>query len=182
MGGRGRGGWWGQVDKPKAAIRPQTVVLCPQQTTGMYTNHRIDWDSRWQQFGTQPILISAPQWGNRSCNVPTWLYRVSKKPSVKADLAIYSHAVDVRGQCMSELLILGQNSDFSSCDIMVGFCKSSHIWRRWSWAYQRSHLSILEGMIVANQRPKWVVHLWVLFFTQRVDFLLQNSYLSERTG
>ena len=51
----------------------------------------------------------------------------AKKPSVKADLAIYSQAVDVRGRCMSESLKLGHNLDFSSCDIMVGFHKSSHI-------------------------------------------------------
>ena len=25
----------------------------------MYTNHMIDRDGHWQQFGTQPILISA---------------------------------------------------------------------------------------------------------------------------
>ena len=46
---------------------------------------------------------------------------------MKADLAIYSQAADVRGRCMSETLILGHNLDFSSCDIMVGFRKSSHI-------------------------------------------------------
>ena len=105
------------------------MVLCPQQITGMYTNHRIDQDGHWQQFGTQTILISAPQWANRPCNAPTRFYRVGKKLSVKADLAIYSHAVDVSGQCMSESLTLGHNLDFSSCDIMVGFCKSSHIFR-----------------------------------------------------
>ena len=89
----------------------------------MYTIHRIDRDGHWQQFGTQPILISAPQWANRHCNAPTRLYRVRKSPSVKADLAIYSQAVDhdVRGQCMSESLILGHNLDFMSCDIMVSF-------------------------------------------------------------
>ena len=103
------------------------VVLCSQQMTGMYTNHRIDRDGHWQQFGTQPILISAPQWANRPCNAPSRFYRVGKKLSVKADLAIYSQAVDVRGRCMSESLILGHNLDFSSCDIMVGFHKSSHI-------------------------------------------------------
>ena len=93
----------------------------------MYTNHRIDRDSHWQQFGTQPIPISAPQWADRPCNAPTQFYKVGKKPSVKADLAIYSHAVDIGGQCMSESLTLRHNLDFSSCDIMVGFCKSSHI-------------------------------------------------------
>ena len=61
------------------AIRPQTVVLFSQQTTGMYTIHRID--------------------------LKGWLYRAGKKPSAKADLAIYSYAVDASGQCMSESLI-----------------------------------------------------------------------------
>ena len=123
-------GWWGWVASPRranTAIRAQTVVQCFQQTTGMYTNHRIDRDGHWQQFGTQPILISAPQWASWHCNAPTGFYRVSKKPSMKADLAIYSQAVDVRGRCMSESLKLGNNLDFSSCDIMVGFHKSSHI-------------------------------------------------------
>ena len=59
----------------------------------------------WQQFGTQPILISASQWPHRPCNAPTWFYRVGKKPSVKADLAIYSHADDVFGQCMIECIV-----------------------------------------------------------------------------
>ena len=103
------------------------MVLCSQQMPGMYTNHRIDRDSHWQQPGTQPIPISDPQWADKPCNAPTRFYRVGKKPSVKADLAIYSHAVEVGGQCMSESLTLGYNLDFSSCDIMVGFCKSSHI-------------------------------------------------------
>ena len=44
---------------------------------------------------------------NRTCKAPTQLYRVGKKPSVKADLAIYSHIVDASGQCMSESFILG---------------------------------------------------------------------------
>ena len=60
-----------------------------------------------QLSGTQPILISAPQWPNRACNALMQLYRVGKKPFVKANLAIYSHVVDVFGQCMSESLILG---------------------------------------------------------------------------
>ena len=124
-------GWWGWVASPRqknTAIRAQTVVLCSQQTTGMYTNHRIDRDSHWKQFGTQPILISAPQWACWPCNASTRSYTVGKKSSVKADLAIYSQAVYVRGQCMTESLKLGRNLDFSSCDIMVGFHKSSHIY------------------------------------------------------
>ena len=69
------------------------------------------------------------------CNAPTQFYMVGKKPSVKADLAIYSQAVDIRGQCMSESLILGHNLDFSSCDIMVGFRKSSHNYHQLFMAY-----------------------------------------------
>ena len=46
---------------------------------------------------------------------------------MEADLAVYSHAVDASGQCMSESLILRHNLDFSSCDILVGFYESSHI-------------------------------------------------------
>ena len=119
----------GKLEVGYPAIRAPTVLLCSQQTTGMYTNHRIDRDGHWQQFGThcQPILISAPQWAYWPCNAPTWFYRVGKKLSVKADLAFYSQAVDVRGRCMNESLVLGHNLYFSSCDITVSFRKSSHI-------------------------------------------------------
>ena len=96
----------------------------------MYTTHRMGQDGHCQQFHTTPTLISAPQWPHRPCNAPMRPYTVGKRPSVKADLAIYSQAVDVRGQCMSESLKLGHNLDFSSCDIMVGFHKSSHISRQ----------------------------------------------------
>ena len=78
----------------------------------MYTNHRIDQDAHWQQFGTQPILISAPRWLHRPCNGPVQLYRVDKKPSMKANLAIYSHVVNVSGQCMGISLILGFDLEF----------------------------------------------------------------------
>ena len=104
MGGRGAGVGgcgWASLRWALPAIRPQTVVLCSQQTTGMYTNRRIDRDDHWQQFNTQPIRISAPQWADMPCNVPTRFYRISKKPSVKAGLAFYSHAVDVGRQCLS---------------------------------------------------------------------------------
>ena len=120
-------GWAASRRRAIPAIRAQTVVLCSQQTTGMYTNHRIDRDGHWQQFGTQPILISAPQWACWPCNAPTRFYTVGKRLSVKADLTICSQAVDVCGRCMSESLILGHSLDFSPCDIMVSFRKSSHI-------------------------------------------------------
>ena len=125
-GDGGSGGRWASWRRALPAIRPHTVVLCSQQMAGMYTNHRMDRDGHWQQFGTHPIMISAPQWANRPCNAPTQLYRVGKKPSVKADMGIYSHVFDVLGQCMREPLIIRHNLDFNSCDIMVSFCKSNH--------------------------------------------------------
>ena len=76
----------------------------------------------WQQFDTPPILNSAPQWFHRPCNAHTQFYRVGKKPSVKAYLAIYSHILDVSGQCMSVSLILGIKLDFISCANWDSFC------------------------------------------------------------
>ena len=87
----------------------------------MYTNDRIDQDNHWQQFGTQPILISAPQWYHRPFNAPIQFYRVGIRSSVKADMAIYGHIFDASGPCMSVSLILVFNLDFSSCENLVGF-------------------------------------------------------------
>ena len=86
----------------------------------MYSVHRRDQDGHWQQFGTSPILISAPQWSHRPYNAPKQFYRVGKKPSVKADLAIYSHVLDLSGQCMSVSLMLGIKLDFSSVIVPLG--------------------------------------------------------------
>ena len=102
----GGGGGWASRRWTLPAIRLQTVVLCSLQMTGMYTNHKTDQDGHWQQFGTQPFLINAPQLAIRPCNAPSWFYRVGKKPSVKADLAIYSHTLEFSGRCMSICLIL----------------------------------------------------------------------------
>ena len=77
-------------------------------------NLQIGRERYWQQFGTPPTLISTPQWVHRPYNAPMWFYRVRQKPSVKADLAIYSHALDVFGQCKSVSVILGFKLDFSS--------------------------------------------------------------------
>ena len=94
----------------------------------MYTTHRMGRDGHCQQFDTTPTLISAPHWPHRPCNAPMQLYRVGKKPSVKADLATYSYTANVSRRCMSVSLILGCELDFSSCAIRMGFRKSSHIW------------------------------------------------------
>ena len=52
-------------------------------------------DSRWQQSGTNHIPISATHWPHRHCIVPWCFDRVGNKPSVKADLAIYSNALGI---------------------------------------------------------------------------------------
>ena len=117
--GSGGGGWasWRQA---LPAIRPQTVVLCSRR-----------WQECTQTIGWIEMVIDSSLAHNQfwlvSCNAPTRFYRVGKKPFLKADLAIYSQAVDVYGRCMRESLILGHNLDFSSCDIMVSFHKSSDI-------------------------------------------------------
>ena len=95
----------------------------------MYTIHRRDQDGHWQQFGTTPILISAPQWSHMHCNGLMQLDRVGKKLSVKADLVIYSHVADISGQRITVSLILGFKLDFSSSAIWDGCCKSSHIYK-----------------------------------------------------
>ena len=92
----------------------------------MYTIHGMGRDGDYQQFDITPTMISAPQWPHRPCIAPMWLYRVSKKPSVKAYLAMYSHAVDVSRWCMSVSLILGCKLHLRSCAIRDGFRKSSH--------------------------------------------------------
>ena len=61
----------------------------------MYTTYWMGQDGHCQQFDTTPTLISAPQWPHRPCNAPMRLYTVGKELSVKADLAMYSHTVDV---------------------------------------------------------------------------------------
>ena len=61
---------------------------------------------------------------------------------MKADLAIYSHVVDAAGQCMSESLTLVHNLNFSTCDILVGFCKSSH------------KLTLCKPLFIVNVRVK----------------------------
>ena len=82
---------------------------------------------------------------------------------MKADLAIYSHTVDVGGQHMSESLTLGHNLDFSSCDIMISFCKSSHIrmYMPITYVCQWSTVEILHGLIgpfTAQQVKYFTVH------------------------
>ena len=49
------------------------------------------------QSYTSHVLINAIHWPHRPCSAPWWFDRVSKKPSVEADLAIHSHVFGVSG-------------------------------------------------------------------------------------
>ena len=59
--------------------------------------HRISQDSCWQQSGTTHILINGIYRSQRPCSALWWFDRDSKRPSVKADLAIYSYVLSVSG-------------------------------------------------------------------------------------
>jgi len=56
-------------------------------------------DVKWNSLGPHAgYPINASQWPHRVCVGPAWLNdRVSKKPSVKADLLIYSNCITVSG-------------------------------------------------------------------------------------
>jgi len=76
---------------------------------------------------TTSYPVNAPQWLHRVCFGPSWLDKVDKRSSVKADLPIYSSFVTVSGQCMSVDIIISNKMDFNFCMYMEGFHKSSHI-------------------------------------------------------
>ena len=93
--GSGEGG---QLERGLSYIRTyrqQCCIFNKQQKQN--TIHSIGKDSCWQQFGTTDILIDVVYWHHRPCNVPSCFGRVSNKLYVKADLAIYSHMLDMSG-------------------------------------------------------------------------------------
>ena len=82
----------------------------------MGPDHSTGRGERWEQFGIPCHLINAPQ-------LP---HRLHCDSSLTADLAIYSYIVTVSGQYLSVAITLSNKMDFSYCDNIVGFCKSSH--------------------------------------------------------
>ena len=117
----------GSRRRVKAAIRTQTAVVCVQSVAQTVTIHRIGRDSRWEQFDTAHILIDAIHWVHRCCGALSWFDRLEKKPSVKADWAIYTHMLGVPRQYLSVAIMLSYKLDFSCCADMVGFPRPSHI-------------------------------------------------------
>ena len=73
----------------------EAAVLCIQYVTETDRTQRISRDSCWQQFDTTCILINVVHFLNRPCNAPSWFDKVGKKPSVRADLVIFSHMLCV---------------------------------------------------------------------------------------
>ena len=56
------------------------------------------------------------------------VWQAREKPSVKADLAIYTHVLGVPGQYKSAALMLSHKMDFNCCANRDGFCISRHIY------------------------------------------------------
>ena len=87
-------------------------------------------DVEWNSLGPHSNLLMPSSGPTGSVmHGSAWLDRVGKKPSVKADLFIYSNCVTVSGQCLSVAIIISNKMDFNSCAYMVDFPKSSHIYR-----------------------------------------------------
>ena len=81
-----RGGWEaeGGQHHPQGG-KQQCYVFREAATVNL-----VGRDSHQEQFDTPSSLISAHQWPHKPCSGPSWFYKVSKRPLVKADLAIYS--------------------------------------------------------------------------------------------
>ena len=56
------------------------------------------------------------------------VWEAQEKPSVKADLAIYTHVLGVPGQYKSVALMLSHKMDFNCCASRDSFHKSNHIY------------------------------------------------------
>ena len=66
------------------------------ETATAALDHTTSYSRHLEQFGS-PFHLNAPQRAQRICFHPLWLDRVGKKPSVKADLTMYSYIVTVTG-------------------------------------------------------------------------------------
>ena len=76
-GWEGGGGGWQAGGRPSLPLGTDSSAVFPADDRNVH-NHRIDRDSRWQQFDTQPILISTPQWVCWPCNAPTRFTQLTK--------------------------------------------------------------------------------------------------------
>jgi len=115
----------------------------PQQPWPYHESCRHAMEQNWMLS----YPINAPQGPHRVYYGPLWLDKVDNKPSVKADLLIYTSFVIVSGQCMSVAITISNQMDFNSCMYMEGFCKSSHIrictYEEWGVYWTAMHDSLV---------------------------------------
>jgi len=131
-----RGRWVGGLTMPSDT--DDLVVYTVGQTDGHsipdHTTRRADIE--WNRLGPQATLLMHPRvWVG-----PTWLDRVSKKPSVKADILIYSNCVTVSGYSLSVAIIISNKMDFNSCANWDSFPKSSHIYWSHKWQEEKTQM------------------------------------------
>jgi len=87
-----------------------TVGQTDDHSNSYYTTRRADIE--WNSLGPHATLLMPPQCPHRVCDGPAWLDRVGKKPSLKADLLIYSNCVTVSGQCLSVAIIISRAEQY----------------------------------------------------------------------
>ena len=75
----------------------------------MGPDHGTGRGGRWSSLAPHAALLMP----HRLCCDSLWLDRVGKKPSLKADLLIYTYIVTVSGQYLSVAIKLSNKMDFS---------------------------------------------------------------------
>ena len=95
IGGGQVGGGWGGGWEAKATIWTLAAVLCPQYGTQTGRIHKGGQDCREEQPSTPCSPINALQ--GHEIRTPWWFDSIGKKPSVKAELAIYDQVLGVSG-------------------------------------------------------------------------------------
>jgi len=98
-------GWVGRLTMPVDTVNQ--VVCTVSQTDGHsnpdHTTQSVDIE--WNSLGPHATLLMLPS--GRVCDGPAWLDRVSNKPSVKADLLIYSIChMNCVTECLSAAIIM----------------------------------------------------------------------------
>jgi len=81
----------------------------PQQPLPYHKPCRHTMGQNW----TPSYPINAPQGPHMVYYGPSWLYRVNNRPSVKADLLIYTSLIIVSGQCTSVAITISNKMDFN---------------------------------------------------------------------
>jgi len=104
-GGRGWGGWRDGLTLPVDTVNQLCAQKAWQEAT-VVSDHTMNWaDVQWNRIGLQFIPLM-PLSGLTVSILVLCPFTGSQKPSVKADLLIYSSFVTVSGQCLSVVIII----------------------------------------------------------------------------